>query len=112
MSKELFIKYSTQLKKLRCAYVKGMGIAPHKPILILSIIQLIAKGVINSQLIQTSIDTLEIKIVPSEEFDPKSMEDVIQSAKYYLGDMQVKWEIVKELEKTTNGKVRYVIRKF
>ena len=48
MSEEVIIKYSTQFKKLRCAYVKGMGKAPHKPILILSLIQLISKGVINT----------------------------------------------------------------
>lgn len=46
MTEELIIKYTNQVKKLRCANVKGMGKAPHKPILILSIIQLIAKGVI------------------------------------------------------------------
>ncbi len=46
MTEELIYKYSTQFKKLRCALVKGMGKAPHKPILLLSIIQLIAKGVI------------------------------------------------------------------
>ena len=48
MTEEVIIKYSTQFKKLRCAYVKGMGKAPHKPILLLSIIQLIAKGVITN----------------------------------------------------------------
>ena len=48
MSEEIIFKYSNQFKKLRRAYVKGMGMAPHKPILLLSIIQLIAKGVITS----------------------------------------------------------------
>lgn len=48
MNEEVIEKYSSQFKKLRCAYVKGMGQAPHKPILLLSIIQLIAKGVILS----------------------------------------------------------------
>ena len=48
MSEEIIIKYSNQFKKLRRAFVKGMGMAPHKPILILSIIQLIAKGVITN----------------------------------------------------------------
>ena len=46
MSEEAIIKYSTHFKKLRCAYVKGMGKAPHKPILLLTLIQLISKGLI------------------------------------------------------------------
>jgi putative restriction endonuclease len=58
MSEELIIKYSTQFKKLRCAYVKDMGKAPHKPILLLSIIQLIAKGIINSNRIFITADLL------------------------------------------------------
>lgn len=48
MQEQIIKKYSAQFKKLRCAYVKDMGKAPHKPILILSLIQLIAKGVITS----------------------------------------------------------------
>lgn len=48
MTEEEIIKYSTYFKKLRCAYVKGMGKAPHKPILLLSILQLIKKGTITS----------------------------------------------------------------
>ncbi len=58
MSEDLIIKYSTQFKKLRCAFVKGMGKAPHKPILLLSIIQLIAKGAINSNRIFITADLL------------------------------------------------------
>ena len=48
MSEELLIKYSKQFKKLRRGPVKGMGKAPHKPVLLLSIIQLIAKGIITT----------------------------------------------------------------
>ncbi|GHA43311.1 HNH endonuclease [Salinimicrobium marinum] len=58
MSEDLIIKYSTQFKKLRCALVKGMGKAPHKPILLLSIIQLIAKGAIMSNRIFITADLL------------------------------------------------------
>lgn len=58
MSEELLVKYSVYFKKLRCAYVKGMGRAPHKPILILSIIQLIAKGVITSNRIFITADLM------------------------------------------------------
>ena len=58
MTEELIIKYSTHFKKLRCAYVKGMGKAPHKPILLLSLIQLIANGVITSNRIFITSDLL------------------------------------------------------
>ena len=58
MSEEVIIKYSTQFKKLRCAHVKGMGKAPHKPILLLSIIQLIAKGIITTNRIFITADIL------------------------------------------------------
>ena len=55
---EAIFKYSSQFKKLRCAYVKGLGKAPHKPILLLSVIQLIAKGSITSNRIFITPDLL------------------------------------------------------
>ena len=58
MSEELILKYSTEFKKLRRAFVKGMGMAPHKPILLLSIIQLIAKGIINTNRIFITADLM------------------------------------------------------
>lgn len=58
MTEEIIIKYSTQFKKLRRASVKGMGKAPHKPILLLSIIQLIAKGVITTNRIFITAELL------------------------------------------------------
>jgi len=48
MSEKLLIKYSKQFQKLRRGPVKGMGKAPHKPVLLLSVIQLIAKGIITT----------------------------------------------------------------
>tara|TARA_R100000935_G_C2818956_1_gene158746 strand:+ start:176 stop:1156 length:981 start_codon:yes stop_codon:yes gene_type:complete len=58
MSEEIIFKYSNQFKKLRRASVTGMGMAPHKPILLLSIIQLIAKGVISSNRIFITADLI------------------------------------------------------
>ena len=58
MTEETIIKYSSQFKKLRCAYVKGMGKAPHKPILLLSIIQLISRGEITNNRIFITSDLL------------------------------------------------------
>ena len=48
MSEETIYKYSNYFKKLNRGFSKNLGRAPHKPILLLSIIQLIAKGVIKS----------------------------------------------------------------
>lgn len=58
MTEEAILKYSSQFKKLRCAYVKGMGKAPHKPVLLLSIIQLISKGIITTNRIFITAELL------------------------------------------------------
>ena len=71
-----------------------------------------AKGVLESQLVQTDVKNLLIKIVPGDDFDESSMDTVIENAKNYLGQMNVKWEKVLHLERTKNGKIKYVIRKF
>ncbi|MBZ9729504.1 HNH endonuclease [Salegentibacter sp. JZCK2] len=48
MSEEIIFKYSNYFKKLNRGFNKNLGRAPHKPILLLSIIQLIAKDKITS----------------------------------------------------------------
>jgi putative restriction endonuclease len=58
MFEEVVIKYSNQFKKLRCAHVKGMGKAPHKPILLLSILQLISRGIITTNRIFITAELL------------------------------------------------------
>lgn len=58
MSEELIIKYSNYFKKLNRGFNKGLGSAPHKPILLLSIIQLISKGIIPTNRIFITSDLL------------------------------------------------------
>lgn len=58
MSEELIIKYSNYFKKLNRGFNKGLGRAPHKPILLLSIIQLISKGFIPTNRIFITSDLL------------------------------------------------------
>ena len=58
MSEELIIKYSNYFKKLNRGFNKGLGRAPHKPILLLSIIQLISKGIIPTNRIFITSDLL------------------------------------------------------
>lgn len=45
---KLTLKYSTLFKKLKRGFNKGFGKAPHKPILLLSVLQLIGNGKIDS----------------------------------------------------------------
>lgn len=71
-----------------------------------------AKGVLGMQLIQNELGSLDINVIPSESFEPDSMNEVIATAKDYLTDMNINWRIVDNLEKTSSGKIRYVIRKF
>lgn len=58
MSEELIYKYSNYFKKLNRGFNKGLGRAPHKPILLLSIIQLISKGIITTNKIFITSDLL------------------------------------------------------
>ena len=55
MIEESIAKYLTYFKKLNRGYSKNLGRAPHKPILLLSILQLIQGG---------SIDSTKIFITP------------------------------------------------
>ena len=48
VDKDLFDKYIHQIRKPNRGYNKGYGRAPHKPILLLAIIELISKGLISS----------------------------------------------------------------
>ncbi len=51
-------KYSSQLLKLNRGYNKGLGRAPHKPILLLSVIKLIQEGTITSNKIFITTELL------------------------------------------------------
>lgn len=48
MTEEAIAKYANYFKKLNRGFNKGLGKAPHKPVLLLSVIQLIDKGLITS----------------------------------------------------------------
>lgn len=58
MTEELISKYLLQFKNLNRGYTKGLGRAPHKPILLLSILQLIENGDIQTNRITISADLL------------------------------------------------------
>ncbi|MDP4152168.1 MAG: AMP-binding protein [Bacillota bacterium] len=69
------------------------------------------KGVLQSQIVQTAPDSVVIRVVQDRDFDESSMEETVKNAAAYLGNMKVRWENTNELERTKNGKVRFVIRK-
>lgn len=71
-----------------------------------------ARGIIGMQLIQNKPGFLNINVLPADNFEPESMNDVLEISKDYLGDMDISWHIVEELERTKSGKVKYVVRKF
>lgn len=58
MTEEIIIKYSNYFQKLNRGFNKGFGRAPHKPILLLSIVHLISKGLINTNRIFITTDLL------------------------------------------------------
>ncbi len=55
---EILVQYLTYFKKLNRGYNKGLGKAPHKPILLISILQLIEKGVISNNRIYITPELL------------------------------------------------------
>lgn len=70
-------------------------------------------GIRESQIVQQAIDRVLIRVVPDLDFEPGSMEKVLDAAHRYLGDqMQVRWEPVDALTRMHSGKLRHVIREF
>lgn len=58
MTEEKISKYSKQFRSLNRGYNKGLGRAPHKPVLLLTVLQLIKKGIIESNRIFITPDLL------------------------------------------------------
>lgn len=69
-----------------------------------------AIGIKESQIIQHSRDEVLINILPNQSFKPESMKKVVEVAKSFLGEMQVKWQVVDKLERTAGGKLKFLIR--
>lgn len=71
------------------------------------------KGVIASQIVQTDAKTLVFRIIPDENYTPDVLAQIQRNAKPYIEKgMQLRFELVHALEKTQNGKARYVLRKY
>jgi phenylacetate-CoA ligase len=69
-------------------------------------------SIIAAQLVQSNENDLLIRIVPNEKFTTRDMDKIIKGIKNYVGEINVRWEQVTDLERSKNGKVKFVIRKF
>ncbi|CAN7194122.1 AMP-binding protein [Peribacillus frigoritolerans] len=77
----------------------------------LSLIVKPAVGIKESQIIQVSKDEIVINVVPDNNFDKESMKIVVETAKEFVGDMNVSWQAVSRLERMQSGKLKFLIRK-
>lgn len=67
-------------------------------------------GILESQIAQTDIDRISIRIVPAPNFDPRSMSAVLDEAHALLGkEMRVEWELVKSIQRTKAHKFKHVV---
>jgi phenylacetate-CoA ligase len=68
--------------------------------------------VIESQIIQETINKVIVKVVPSSEYSKEDSLKIIRKLKDYSGtDINIVIEKVDKIERNPNGKIRYVISK-
>lgn len=68
--------------------------------------------VAESQIVQESLDEITVKVVPLDNFSVKDEKLIIEMVKEYVGNtIQVNILIVSSIERSANGKIRYVISK-
>lgn len=71
------------------------------------------KGILESQIAHVAPDRIEIRVVPTPDFDETSMAEVVHVAQHLLGeDMIVEWKRVTHIERTRAHKFRHVVREF
>ncbi|MEA2103306.1 MAG: hypothetical protein U9P79_01520 [Candidatus Cloacimonadota bacterium] len=71
-----------------------------------------AKGVVCSQLIQTSINNIDVKLVVDSNFDNNSQKNLEKGLRKRLGNkIYLKFSQVSELEKSQSGKTPFIISK-
>jgi phenylacetate-CoA ligase len=69
------------------------------------------RGIQESQIVQTHVDRVVIRVVPAPDFDPTSMHDVVRVAHDLLGEeMRVDWEVVDRIPRTSRHKFKHVVR--
>ena len=60
-------------------------------------------------MIQESLDTIRVRLVPSDGFDDAIQQEVAQQLRARLGNVKVEFEKVSEIPRGANGKFRSVI---
>lgn len=71
------------------------------------------KNIIKSQIIQTKLDTIMIKIVKRPSFSQRDANHLVSEMKKRLGDnMKVVLRFVADIPRSANGKYRWVISEF
>ena len=68
------------------------------------------KGLVEAQIVQDSVERIEVLIVPSGEFDEHAQATLIGSLRERVGDrMEIRLRTVEAIPRTANGKFRSVI---
>lgn len=62
-----------------------------------------------AQVIQESLTTIRVRLVPSEGYDDRIEQEVTRQLRARLGDVSVVFEKVSEIPRGANGKFRSVI---
>jgi phenylacetate-CoA ligase len=71
-----------------------------------------AKNVREAQIYQETIDEVVLRIVKTENYDQKDEKEILSEAKKRLGSaVKIRFNYVEEIERTKNGKFRFVISK-
>jgi phenylacetate-CoA ligase len=71
------------------------------------------KGILESQIAQVKKNKIIIRVIPSKNFDPESMESVLEVAKSLIGNqMSIEWQIVPHIKRSKMHKIQHVVREW
>jgi phenylacetate-CoA ligase len=63
-----------------------------------------------AQILQPRLDELVLRVVRDDGFGPKDEQVILKEARMRLGDsIRIKFEYVATLERTANGKLRFIV---
>ncbi|MGI6490871.1 MAG: phenylacetate--CoA ligase family protein [Pelotomaculum sp.] len=71
-----------------------------------------SEGIVASQIIQLDDSHIVIRLIPDKSFSQSTVEKIRENAKPYIGNLNIKFETSKDLERDKSGKIKYIIRKF
>lgn len=65
-------------------------------------------GIKNFQIVQTSIDTIELKIVKSNKFLKSQLNEIVEKIEHELGEVKINIQFKDKIDLTATGKIMYV----